>query len=404
MIANATQYFITHNARFFALLLCGSLLCAIQTAAAQSADFDPTTLSCNRQWDSLPGDPTLDPRTRFKKAAQLLGKREIRLAGLILNAEQLRQLAAIPANEPMTRGVREQLRRPIDVEDFLYFLDDVIHADKQGRLGKVVYVTSGRARGAGILLHPDDVFKNKPRRYGDRPSLRIDVPQVQDDLTPANNGDPLGPNWTVRYKNPSKEADIIHALRKAAPGFNKRVASLVRQLRKQGVAVWYSSSLRHRERGYLMYGAFALSRTGDDSETTAMIKHLDRINTDWKLHIPIRWQHPQGLAATREAARQMKETYGVVYATESGARNSLHYEGIAVDFNAVGLPRKLTLRAPNGKQQTFDLSGAEESRDLSLTPALIEWIEVNFDFYKLRTDYPHWTDMVALRKRNKLKQ
>ncbi len=36
--------------------------------------------------------------------------------------------------------------------------------------------------------------------------------------------------------------------------------------------------------------------------------------------------------ATKEAARQMADVFGVVYATEWGARNSHHYEGTAVDF------------------------------------------------------------------------
>jgi hypothetical protein len=49
-----------------------------------------------------------------------------------------------------------------------------------------------------------------------------------------------------------------------------------------------------------------------------------------------------------------------------------------VDITAVDLPRALTLVAPSGTRRTFDLSAPDQSRDLSLSPGLIDWIEVHF--------------------------
>ena len=74
-------------------------------------------------------------------------------------------------------------------------------------------------------------------------------------------------------------------------------------------------------------------------------------------------------------------------------RLGYHYDGVAADFVVVNLPRRLTLQAPNGHSRTFDLSGGQQSRDLNLTPVLIDWIEINFQFGKLRRDYPHWRDI-----------
>ncbi|MQM40464.1 hypothetical protein KBTX_04523 [wastewater metagenome] len=88
----------------------------------------------------------------------------------------------------------------------------------------------------------------------------------------------------------------------------------------------------------------------------------------------------------------MAEAYNVVYATRSGARHSNHYDGDAADLVVVDLPRRLTLAAPDGARRTFDLSAPEESRDLDLTPRLIDWVERHFGLHKLRSDYPHWTD------------
>jgi hypothetical protein len=56
------------------------------------------------------------------------------------------------------------------------------------------------------------------------------------------------------------------------------------------------------------------------------------------------------------------------------------------------MPRSVTLVASDGAVKTFDLSDPNESRDLSLTPRLIEWIEEHFFLEKLRVDYPHWDD------------
>jgi hypothetical protein len=88
----------------------------------------------------------------------------------------------------------------------------------------------------------------------------------------------------------------------------------------------------------------------------------------------------------------MADAYEVVYATEAGARASKHYTGVAADLQSHNLPRSLTLVSPGGETAHFDLSGSAETRDLSLTPTLIRWIEEHFELAKLRSDYPHWDD------------
>ena len=58
----------------------------------------------------------------------------------------------------------------------------------------------------------------------------------------------------------------------------------------------------------------------------------------------------------------------------------------------MALPRDLELVAPDGERRRFDLSSAQQARDLSLSPELIRWIEEHFGFKKLEGDYPHWVD------------
>jgi hypothetical protein len=198
----------------------------------------------------------------------------------------------------------------------------------------------------------------------------------------------------MRYRNPSQEEQALSALAgiRVGASFASRIRGLIDQLRAQGAQVYLNSTVRSRERGYLMWGAFVLSQAADEEDLLAGIEVLERARDEWELAVPIQWQHPGGWQATREAARAMAETYEVVYATEAGARASDHYTGRAVDLVVLALPRQLALLAPNGEIGRFDLSPPKAARDLSLSPEVIEWLEENFDLTKLRSDYPHWSD------------
>lgn len=373
---------------------------ASQPAAPESA---VASLSINRTWDVLRGGgKNPDPRRLLRQAGRELGRWKLQLAGNVLDGKALRALADSAPDEPLVRVVREQLGQAVDVDDLLLFLDDVLLAGRRGLRGETVWVTAGRARAAGILLHPDDVFEPvKPRRYAEpRSALAIDRPRRQARLRPAPNGAPLGPRWTTRFLNPQGEQAMMDALRAARPqsSFAGRVLTLMQQLREQGCQVVLHTTVRRRARGYLMWGAYELAHSSDGKSVTRLIHELERVNQRWHLNVPIRWNHPDGWQATIEAARLMAETYDVTYASKRGALRSRHYDGEAVDLTATRLPRTLKLMAPDGAQRSFDLSDPDQPRDLGLTPELIEWIERHYDLRKLRADYAHWNDEEALRE------
>ncbi|MFW6364911.1 MAG: hypothetical protein ACOC2H_00395, partial [Spirochaetota bacterium] len=270
---------------------------------------------------------------------------------------------------------------------------DLLLAYQKDEIASVPYIPPGRARSAGILLHPDDVYENKPKRYAARfDTLHIDRPRRQADLKPAEDGDLLGPRWTVRYKNPSTQETMLARLAESAPDktFVPRIRHLLVQFERQGAYVEVTSTVRSRERGYLMWGSFALGRCKNKNEVERLTAKLVRLNSERKLNIPIRWAHPGGWKETVDAAREMAETYDVVYATERGAFYSNHYDGTAIDMVIRGLPRFVTLTAPDGVRRMFDLSSPEQPRDVSLTPVLVDWIERHYGLKKLRSDYPHW--------------
>ena len=367
------------------------LVLARAPAAKRAAPLEP--IATDRVFQVLPAASS--PRVQLAAAARALGRWTLDLAGVPVDGAALARLARTPADEPLERAAREQLRRPVDLTDFIYFLDDVLLAGQRGGRGKPVVLSPSRARRSGVFLHPDDVFKDHPHVYGD-PSIALSVEPPADPAVyaPPKDGAHLGPSWSARYPNPDTEPEQLAALRAARPDsdFAARIRALVDQLRAQGAEVSIGSTVRSPARGYLMWGAAWLSHAKSAHQVKVRARTLARVNARWGLHVPIRWRLREGWRTTVTQARKMAEAYQVVFATRRGAHRSHHYQGRAVDLTAVDLPRTLTLRAPDGAQRTFDLSAASQSRDLSLTPELIDWIEPHFGLSKLQSDYPHWDD------------
>ncbi len=363
------------------------------TGIATPAPGASRWIETDRAWEGLPAPERDGARATLAAAAETIGDWPIRLAGVPLDPDLLAELAATPDDEPLLRAVRERVGRPVDLTDFLYLLDDLAAAADTGLREQTIYLPSGRARVAGILLHPGDVFDGQPRHYGSA-RLAIYRPKRPADLEPAADNDPLGPRWTARYRNPADEESMLEALAAAGGAdFADRIRNLLEQFRAQGAEAWVFSTVRSRERGYLIYGAFILSRADREETVNQRIGTLVELNREWGLDIPIRWRHPDGWRATVDAAEAMANAYNVVYATRAGARYSSHYGAGAADFAAMGLPREVTLTAPGGEtRRIFDLSDPDHPRDLNLAPAMIEWVEEHFGMEKLRSDYPHWSD------------
>lgn len=349
-----------------------------------------TPLSIDRTLSVLPEGETSQ---QLAAAAEKLGDWEIELAGVALDGERVLELSRPPEGMGLTRHVRESLGRAVDPEDLVYLLDDVLAAED--RRGERFHIHVGRARKQGVLLHPDDIFRNRPRRYPKGKSLSVDIPKEQTAIdTPAVDGAGPGPDWTARFRNPADRAEMLEAVRTERPDatFPDRIDDLLTQLEAQGAEVYLASTTRFKERGYLMWGAFSLSRAKTKAELDERLALVTARNADWDLNIPITWDAPGDWTAIKDAARQMADTYDVVYATEKGAKSSNHYGARAADLIAIALPRRVTLTAPDGATRSFDLTDDDESRDLSLTPRMIDWVEAHWGMRKLRSDYPHWTD------------
>ncbi|HRX17195.1 MAG TPA: hypothetical protein P5123_12835 [Spirochaetota bacterium] len=376
----------------FSLLLLTATQC--RTVETLSQPPYESIFSTNRKFDILTSATKGNYRLVLGEAAGYLKDYKFYFAGTSIDSGRLRAIVGSSSEDNLTTVIRDNIKQPVDTYDFLLFLDDLIYHYRGGKLrNKRVWITSGRARRAGILLHPDDVFENRPRNYGENSkTLDIDRPKRPDNLRPANDGDLLGANWSARYKNASTSQKRLIELERKNPDFTKRTRLLLNQLEKQGALVAVHSAYRKRERGYLMWGAFLLSRSKSKKETERIISELEKVNLNNKLNVRIVWMDPKGWQQTVKRAKEMADAYDVVYATKHGALKSDHYDSKAVDITATGLPARLKLVSPSGVKKIFDLSGENQSRDLNLTPEIIDWVEKNFYFKKLRSDYPHWSD------------
>ena len=108
------------------------------------------------------------------------------------------------------------------------------------------------------------------------------------------------------YKRPAVPEILMKALGEASDGtFAGRIRSLMQQLGEQGADVSLWSTVRDRRRGYLMWGAFLLSRKTEKKQVLHTVRFLQRLNRKWGMNVPIRWLHPSGWKATVRAARRM---------------------------------------------------------------------------------------------------
>lgn len=378
------------------LILASGLAFAGQEPVPEPAPELPglglAPIAVNRTLEVLPEG---DQRAQLRAAGEALGDWEVKLAGVLVDGPVLTSLADQEPEMPIEVVLREGMKRPTDVADFLLLMDDVLAAGQAGRHGEAFDIGAGRMRKVGALIHPDEVFKNKKKAYPvGKTELNVDTPAPPASFEPPPDGSVLGPAWSARYPNPTERHELMRILAEARPGsdFMARMESLTRQLEYQGAEHWVTSTVRSKHRGYLMWGGFVLSKCKTAACVDEQVAMLQDRNQAWGLNVDIQWRDPEGWEATIEQGRQMKDAYDVVFATENGARNSNHYGGASMDVVALGLPRTVHLDAPDGQSADFDLSDPSHTRDLSMEPEIIAWVEQHFGLRKLKGDYPHWND------------
>jgi hypothetical protein len=178
-----------------------------------------------------------------------------------------------------------------------------------------------------------------------------------------------GPQWTNQFPTSSSTDDLKEP-------FRSNVNRFLSALRNAGATVDISATLRPPERAYLMHYSFGIAREGLDPATVPAMAGVD-----------IEWVHTgtdgnPSPAASRNAAEQMVQAYGIVFRPALGSR---HTEGNAIDVD-ISWQGNLTISNAGGKAipiTTTPRTGAGN--------AALQGIGAGFGVRKLASDAPHWS-------------
>jgi hypothetical protein len=178
-----------------------------------------------------------------------------------------------------------------------------------------------------------------------------------------------GGQWVSQFPTSTSIEDLSDPFRSNARRF-------VAALRQAQASVAIADTLRRPERAYLMHFAFAIAREAADPSAVPPMAGVD-----------IQWVHrdAQGqpdLAASRAAAEQMVQGYGIVFQPAIASR---HTQGLAIDMT---ITWQNNLAIVNGSGTTVTISSAP--RDGAGNPDLHQ-VGSSYGVIKLLSDPPHWS-------------
>ena len=178
-----------------------------------------------------------------------------------------------------------------------------------------------------------------------------------------------GSQWVSQFPTSTSIEDLSDPFRSSARRF-------VAALRQAHASVIIADTLRRPERSHLMHFAFAIAREAADPTAVPAMPGVD-----------IQWVHlnAQGLpdlAASRTAAEQMVQGYGIVF---KPALNSQHTEGKAIDMTITWLNN---LVIANGTGTTVTISSSPRA---GAGNADLHLVGSSYGVIKLLSDPPHWS-------------
>lgn len=177
-----------------------------------------------------------------------------------------------------------------------------------------------------------------------------------------------GPQWTNQFPASSSTNDLTEP-------FRSNVNRFVTALNNAGANVSINETLRPPERAYLMHYSFRIAREALDPASVPAMAGVD-----------IQWVHLDAngnadSAASRNAAEQMVQAYGIVFRP---ALTSRHTEGRAIDVD-ISWQATLAISNAGGTQVSITTTPRNGSN------AALQVVGASYGVRKLATDPPHWS-------------
>jgi len=178
-----------------------------------------------------------------------------------------------------------------------------------------------------------------------------------------------GPQWVSQFRESTSTDDLVDP-------FRGNVNRFLAALSTAGATVSIATTLRPPERAYLMHYSFRIAREALDPATVPAMAGVD-----------IQWVHPGAngatdLAASRNAAEQMVQAYGIVFRP---ALSSRHTEGNAIDMD-ISWQGNLTIANAGGTQINITTSPRTGAGN-----AALQGVGASYGVRKLASDPPHWS-------------
>ncbi|MFL6350513.1 MAG: peptidoglycan-binding domain-containing protein [Bryobacteraceae bacterium] len=177
-----------------------------------------------------------------------------------------------------------------------------------------------------------------------------------------------GHDWVSEYPNSTSPDDV-------AEPFRTNLKSFLGALAEAGAQVSIASTLRPRQRAYLMHFSFLIAAGATDA---SMVPTFSGVDIDW-IHRDSEGQPDP--RATRNAAREMVTGYAIVYAP---ALDSRHTQGLAADMD-IFWSGNLTILNAHGRSLVIS-STPRSGGNLQ-----IQAIGATYGVNKLASDPPHWS-------------
>lgn len=168
----------------------------------------------------------------------------------------------------------------------------------------------------------------------------------------------------ARFPNSSMLADL------ASP-FREKVVAFVGAMKQAGANVTVSATLRHPTRAKLMLFCYQVAKGEVAPGAVPALPGCD-----------INWDHGN-TAASRRAAQEMVDLFGIVFKPSSGT--SRHTIGCAIDMS-IRWTNSITMLDANGAAVTLGLPRNGEAN------TGLHAVGASYGVMKLLSDKPHWSD------------
>jgi len=182
--------------------------------------------------------------------------------------------------------------------------------------------------------------------------------------------EPSGPQWEPRWPKSSAVSDLVQP-------FQGNVESFITALQAAGANVVIDTTLRPRQRAYLMHYAPIVANG-----------NMAPQNVPQEPGVDICWLHRDAngnpdLAESRDAAQQLANAFHVAFPAAFPTRHSL---GLAIDMN-ITWNGNLVITDGNGQQVTITSTPRTGAGNTDLHA-----VGATYGVIKLLADPPHWSD------------